>query len=152
MTNSVVEVYNCSQKHKVTHGVWGFESDDSLFEIEVFTGIRPLHSSTDQLSHYYRSAACSSLVQPHQRIVCWICYILALTGTLSTPEEGNVFLTDSDDCSNGCFTWVKASTCCFLWSTAGTTFHPNGKVSVDVALCGDNEVIIGMEKLSGIAN
>lgn len=47
---------------------------------------------------------------------------------------------------------MERFTCGFLKTTARTTFRCNQKVFFDVALCGDNELIMGIEKLSGIAN
>lgn len=47
---------------------------------------------------------------------------------------------------------MKCFTCGFLGSAARTTSRSNQKVSFDVALCGDNELITGIERLSGIAN
>lgn len=47
---------------------------------------------------------------------------------------------------------VEHFTCGFLDTTSSTTFLAHQKVFFDVALCGDNELIMGIGKLSGIAN
>ena len=47
---------------------------------------------------------------------------------------------------------LSASVECFTCGFLRTTFPSNQKVFFDVALCGDNELIMGIGKLSGIAN
>lgn len=47
---------------------------------------------------------------------------------------------------------VESFTCGFQKTTSRATFLPNQEVFFDVAVCGDNELIMGIGKLSGITN
>lgn len=84
--------------------------------------------------------------------------LLLLIYTLALHSKGKAnhyfsFLSELDIASNCILSpSVEHFTCGFSKTTSSTTFLSHQKVLFDVALCEDNELIMRVGKLSGIAN